>query len=450
MEIIEKTILANLLASKENCKLFKDRGFVDSYFFFPEFRKFFQVLWFHYETKNDIMQLDTFESLIRRSPNISDDYAAKLLVLYAEIQTIPPASNFSVLLDEFLIYFKTSSLRNSMSTASEHLHGKDPNKALDYLRNEVQRIQLQTESKNLESGFLGHGIDVLDLYQKRLNHPELFCGAELGFPSMDAVVTHKPGTVCLIMGQMKSAKSVLMVNIANNLLSRGKKVYYHVNEGGKELVENRIHSCHSGLYMTKIERQKLSAEEYLQYENCVNTLKATNLLYVDSVPNSLSNAGHIEKMLTSLQDRMGKYEVALIDYLGLMNTTSSVTDDWKRMGAITLELKDVAMKLNIPIIVVGHVNRKGMQENKKHFDLDELGVSLEPLKHVDVIMSWRIHEPELFELTNTGQGTLSIRGSRQSGQKSVVLDVDTNKMKIWENFRPITITASTTSTGATF
>jgi len=450
MESIEKNILANLLASADNCKLFRDSNFSEVNFLYPEPRKFFQVLWHHYEHHKEVVAKDTFESYVRRSPRITDDYASKLVSLYEEIKLLPVASNFQVLLDEFLIYYKTTSLAASMSKATSLLHDKTPDKALNYLKAELQKLQNQTEGRALDSTLFGHKVDIVDLYQKKLLHPELFSGIGLGFPSMDNTITHTPGTVCLIMGQMKSAKSVLMVNIARNLLAQGKRIYYHVNEGGAALVQNRLVSCETGLYMSKIDRTKLSPEEYDIFEKCSNSIKQSGLLNIDDVPNSSSNADYIERTLIDLTEKFGKYDVVLVDYLGLMNTKQPTDSDWKKFGVITLELKDIAMKLNIPIIVICHVNRKGMQDKKNHFDLDEMGVSLEPLKHVDTIMSWRIHDPDLFEITNTGQGTLSIRGGRQSGQKTVVLDVDTNKMKIWENIRPITVASATASSGSTF
>ncbi len=450
MESIEKTVLANLLASVENCKLFKERNFSEENFIFPEPKKFFQILWYHYEHDMSTMKQDSFESYIRRSTKITDDYAAKLLALYAELTLIPIASSFSVLLDEFLLDYKTTTLGNRMATATSILHDKNPDEAMEYLKAEVQKLQVITQPPSTESGFFGC-VDVVDLYLKKKEHPELFAGIELGFPSMDSVITHKPGTVCLIMGQMKSAKSVLMINIARNLLSRGKKVYYHVNEGGAELVHNRLISSESGLFMSKIDRTRLSPEEFEIYKKCKEDIVKQNRLFVDAVPNSHSTASYIEQKLTQIRDTTGKCDVAIIDYLSIMNTSQHYDADWKKIGIISLELKDIAMKLNIPIITIMHVNRKGMQSDGKQFELDEIGTSLEPTKHVDTIMSWRIHEPELFELSNIGRGTLSIKGSRQSGQKAVDLDVDTNKMKIWENVRPITVTPSPLVTaGSTF
>ena len=62
-----------------------------------------------------------------------------------------------------------------------------------------------------------------------------------------------------------------------------------------------------------------------------------------------------------------------------------------------------------------------------------MGLSLEPLKHVDMIVSWRITgDIEQFERTHTGQGFLTIKGARDSETKEISLEVNTNKMKIYE------------------
>jgi hypothetical protein len=83
------------------------------------------------------------------------------------------------------------------------------------------------------------------------------------------------------------------------------------------------------------------------------------------------------------------------------------------------------------MIIIAHVNRKGMQsDNKKNFGLEDLGLSLEPLKHVDMIASWRIEDPESFKLTHIGTGYLSIQGARDAEEPDVALHVNTNLMKI--------------------
>jgi len=437
MDNIENNVLANLLASPDNCKLFKEKDLNASYFLYPEQRQFFDILWHHYITYGDKMELDSMSIHVSSiQPTLSEEAKSKLLVFHAQLSLLPIATTFGVLLDEFILNYKTQSLGNSLRTASSLLSDKTPDEAMKILKNEIHTLQIATTKKDTEGKYIGD-IDLVKLYEDRRDHPELFRGIELGFPTLDSVLTHKPGTVCLIMGQMKSAKSVLMTNIAHNLITRGKRVYYHVNEGGLDLVINRLVSCSTGLNMTKIERTTLNAEEFQTYKLAAAQYLNNKDLFVDPVASSLSNTDYIANKMTSLIELNGKFDAVLVDYLGLMTTNKPIQEDWRRLGAIALELKDLSMIFQVPVIVLAHVNRKGMDEDKKYFDMSELGLSMEPSKHVDVIASWRIHDTDLFEMTNTGQGTLSVRGSRQSGQKSVELEVDTNKMKIWENTRSI-------------
>jgi replicative DNA helicase len=440
LDSLEKNVLACLLSNVDNCKKFKERHFTEDFFQFPEPKKLFSILWYHFEKYQTILHSDDLKSYLKRSAKMSDDYKAKMEVFYTEVQLSPIASTFDVLLDEFLLYYKNYQLSQALTLATSTLADKNPDKAMELLQTSIQQLREKTTTDNVESGFFGNpNRDLFALYEKKRDHPELFRGIELGFPSLDAVVTHKPSTVTLIIGQMKSAKSVLMINIAHNLISQGKKVYLHVNEGGAELVETRLACCDTGLNMTKIDRCILTPDEEKIFKASLDKYKNSNLLFIDPVPVSLSSCAYIERKVKDLETVHGKFDVLLIDYLGLMQSNKEVEQDWLRYGAISMELKDIAAKLHIPIIVVHHVNRKGMEDKKKTFELNEIGLSLEPLKNVDVICSWRIHDTDFFELSNTGQGTLSIRGSRQSAQKSVVLEVDTSKMKIWEDLKFHTI-----------
>ena len=88
------------------------------------------------------------------------------------------------------------------------------------------------------------GIRFLDAEQ----HPEKYKGINVGFDGFDKLTGGLVGgTVTLIIGGWKSAKSVLSMNMAHNVATSdfntkrvGKRVLYHVNEGRFELNQARL------------------------------------------------------------------------------------------------------------------------------------------------------------------------------------------------------------------
>jgi hypothetical protein len=178
--------------------------------------------------------------------------------------------------------------------------------------------------------------------------------------------------------------------------------------------------------MTPEEEQK-----YVAFLRQVEQIQKNNFC-LDSVKPAFSTPAYISGKLKELQ-MYNPIDLVIVDHMGLMSTTAKDFDsNWEKLGIIALELKSVAMEHQVPIIVLSHVGRKGMESREDTFELEHVGLSLEPLKHVDTIMSWRIVDPEAFKLTHIGQGKLSIQGARDAEEAAVTLNVNTNLMKICE------------------
>ena len=431
MEDIERKTLAQLIRDEKYLKVCNETKLTEKYFQFRESRQLYRILKWHYEVYHQPLQSDSLQSAFGLSKSLTEDDKAKIGLLFEEVKAIPESSNFSLILAEFLNYYKIHKVKALLNSAIDPLQDKNPELSLSEIKTRLLEMDREFTSDRTNSGYFeNNSQSILETYHDKKLNPDKYIGVGMGFPDLDRDVTLHPGNVALVLGEMKSAKSVLMVNIANNLLLKGKRVYYHANEGGKDLIENRLISCATGLPITPIERTLLTPEQEVIFTDYLNQSSTHQNLYIDSVPPSLSRASYIESKIMELQAD-GKIDVAIIDYLGLMQADNkNVKAGWEIPGAITLELKSVAMKTGVPIILVAHVNRKGMDDDKDHYALSEMGLSIEPLKHVDLIASWRIHNIDSFKKTNIGDGTLSIQGSRNSKQPKVILSINTNIMKI--------------------
>lgn len=431
MEDIERKVLAQLVRDEKYFKICAEAKITEKYFQFRESRKLYDILKWHYNKYHQALQSDSLQSAFGLSKHLSDDDKAKVALLFEEVKVMSEASNFILVLTEFLNYYKMHKVKLLLNKAVEPLQDKNPDLSLSEIKTELLEIDKEFSQSRTNSGYFeDDSATILSTYYDKKAHPEKYIGVGMGFPDLDKDVTLHPGNIALILGEMKSAKSVLMVNIANNMLAKGKRVYYHANEGGKDLIENRLISCSTGLPITSIERTLLTEDQETIFTNHLTQMNNQRRLYIDSVPPSLSRASYIESRIMELQAD-GKIDIAIIDYLGLMQADNrNVKAGWEIPGAITLELKSVAMKTGVPMILVAHVNRKGMDEDKDHYSMSEMGLSIEPLKHVDLIVSWRIHDMDAFKKTNIGDATLSVQGSRNSKQPQVILSINTNIMKI--------------------
>jgi replicative DNA helicase len=428
MNELEKQVVGNLLQKPEYIKLALDRNVTDDYFQFPETQALFKCILYYEKTYKIRLESDALQSLLKAS-KIAVDMHPRILVLFEEIKTLPVASNFDLVIDEFAEYYKQTLLRQQLNRTVERMGNKD--NATEIIKaqwNDLLALQRKILPPNPTSAYLSQDMDGLVAeYFDRKAHPEKYRGVYLGFPDFDTKVGGQmPGTVMIIMGAPKTGKSVLMVNIARNVLMQGKRVYYHVNEGGKSLVEQRYIACDAEIPYSEIRYTKMTDANEIKFKKHCEMLKSNPNFYIDSVVPSQSNVAYIDK---KLRDEP-KFDLVIIDYMGLMTASESIEQDWLKWGVISQELKELAAMHQVPIITLMHVNPEGLKKKGNSFGLENMGLTKEPEKHVDFVASWKLEDPELFKHTHTGTAYISVQAARDAEACDVAVHIDTNMMKI--------------------
>ena len=365
---------------------------------------------------------------------MSDEQKKQLTMVFEELKNFEVASNFLLLLEEFRSYHEYNSLTIMFKKSMDDMADGDTKSVVRRIKKGVINLEQEVNATANENGyFASDSKQMIENYEDRRDNPEKYAGVRLGIKELDdATDGCEGGTVIYLMGQMKSGKSVVMCNFAVNLANQGKRVYYHINEGSKRMVVNRMISCDTGIPYKLIKTATMGPEDEKIYKDYLQKQQEKNLVYVDRVSPSSSSAFYIENKITELQSD-GKFDMILIDMIPNMKTDDPEAKDWKKLGVIALELKDLAMKFNVPVMVLAHVNTEGMKSKKKNFELEHAGVSKEPLKVVDLILSWRIDntETESFKLTQKGLGTLSVVGARDSAAPpEIPIYINTHIMKI--------------------
>ena len=433
---IEKSILTNLIADTAHIQKCIDKGVIDSFFLYDDTRKLFRIIVWHYSEYHKLLESDSLQVALQLSSSITPEQQSKLILLFEELKLLPKTSNFELLLEEFFKHHKTNFLKQTLDKAIDRMHDNNPDGVMETLKSGLGRIEQEITPNGKTWVTIGDVAKTLvSEYQDRKEYPEKYRGVLIGFPTFDRATNGlKKGSVTLIVGEMKSAKSVLAVNIAHNVVKSGRRVLYHANEGGEKLIIDRFVSCMSGLSLNGITHTRLTDPELIKYSDCCDALKNNTNLVIDCATPGQSKASHIDSKVREVKTSYENIDLIIVDYMGLMQPDQKGIDsDYLKWGQITTELMCVAQKYHIPMIVIVHANRKGMGEKKKRFDLEDIGLSIEPLKHVDMIVSWRIiDDDESFDKTKTGNGLLTVLGSRYSESPEVTLHINTNIMKIEE------------------
>ena len=431
----EKKVLANILLSSENIQKCLEGSIRKIFFQYDETAKLFEIILWNQKKYNNLLQKDSLPPLLNKSKTISEDLKKKIIMVFEELPSLTTVSNFDLLLDGLREYHEFNSLSRTFKKSMDEMSNKDTKAVIKRLKQDVLKLEQETNPSAQDSGFFAADAEhIIEEYKDRAAHPEKYIGAKVGIPDLDEATNGlEEGTVTYIMGQMKSAKSVLMMNMVSNCAKNGLSVYYHINEGSKRMVQNRLISCDTGIPYDLVRNSNMSPEQYIQYEKYLREQQSKGLIYLDRVPPSMSSAQYIDGKINDLKGTK-KFDIIMIDMISNMYTSDPEAKEYKKLGIIALELKDLAMRHKVPVVILAHVNRKGMgkkKQAKKSYELDEAGLSLEPLKVVDLILSWKIDDPDTFKHTKQGDATLSLKGERDSGgPPDISLYVNTKIMKI--------------------
>jgi replicative DNA helicase len=445
---LEFNFLKHILTDPKCILKVQERGVDESFFDIPTVSKLFGITIRYYQAYSVLPTSADVELVLSSSKytsNLGDDFKKQIAVLFSEVSILSNPPNFDLLLDELIQYHKTNLFQQSLFDATEALTNNSTEKAIEAVKKSLASIdKIFAANYDLNGSIEENAKPLWDQFLDAEAHPEKYRGINVGFDGFDKLTGGLVGgTVTLIIGGWKSAKSVLSLNMAHNVATTdlatkriGKRVLYHVNEGRFELNQARLASCATGINYTRLSRALRGRYVFTQQERDLyeKYLKGDEFkelrhnLIIDSAPPIVSSARYISAKIKEL-----KPEFVIIDYLGLLGTDQRVKDDNEKLGKVSSEVVGLAIEYNVPIILIAHVNRKAKQaadKNNEDYDSEDMGLSIEPIKNVDAVVSWRIEDPEQFKQTHKGIGTLAIRDARNVETGTCQLLVSTSEMKI--------------------
>ncbi len=202
------------------------------------------------------------------------------------------------------------------------------------------------------------------------------------------------GTLTVIASRPSMGKSAFADTIALKLaLEEKKSVLYYSIESNEKMMILRLIANISGVSISSLLTGDLDDEENKQVEQAIQNISQAPL-YMDFTP-----AIDIDKVsYIDLQTRASgvKVDIIFIDYLQLITTRyDKATNREQEMGYITRQLKSLAKKLNIPIVIISQLSRgaefRGGSKKPILEDLRDSGV-IEDV--ADVICF--LHRPEYY------------------------------------------------------
>lgn len=208
---------------------------------------------------------------------------------------------------------------------------------------------------------------------------------------------YEMGSVVVIMDQPKQGKTTTLVNLAvASIKKRGnkqkignarhksaKKVIYFDLENGETAITVRMDQSVLGKSKLDIlshkndDKLKKMYRQFRRYEGEV---------FVKRMPRGCTT-DDLQKEMDTIYTEYGiKFEVAIVDYVALMNSLNGAKEDFQRISEAYLDIKNWALKNQLDIVYTAHhVVRGAYKKRFTKFDAEDLAKCIDIERHVDAI-----------------------------------------------------------------
>lgn len=270
------------------------------------------------------------------------------------------ASNLSVYIKQLLNASTLLKLYTSLNKQSQNVltSVEASNADVESLLSKVEYdiITLSSESKAIAEPInLSEGLE--EFVQERMDNKVDITGISTGFPILDKMIDGLiPGTLFIVAARMKEGKSALLTQMALNIGVTQKIPLLYVDT---ELTFNewrtRALASISGVPERAIKHGNLDNAQYSRIKKAVININKANIFH-HYMPGYT-----VDKLVTlftkyKLKENIG---TAFFDYLKEPDSASLDRNrkEYQVLGDVTTRLKDLAGKLNIPVLTAVQLNR---------------------------------------------------------------------------------------------
>lgn len=231
-------------------------------------------------------------------------------------------------------------------------------------------------------------------------------GLDTGFPALDKMLGgFRNGSVYFLGGRPGMGKTALALTLALYEATKKRKVLFLSLEMPANLLSLRVLSSLTGIPAERIERGKLTKEEFEQVQAVVDKTKKLNFGVLDE---SLSSEDFLS-MVYEFKEQHG-LDFLVIDYISLFRDENKFGDN-ERIGRISNNMMSIAKTCNIPVLLLGQLNRE-VEKRENHIpvlsDIRDSG-SIEQ----DAFCVMFCYRPHYYAMMFDGEDSLLIEKDAQ-------------------------------------
>lgn len=273
----------------------------------------------------------------------------------------------ATLLDEFKTTLSTST--NTVSTC------------IDYCNKINNAVSGSVESDEIST--ISDGVDEVidDLYKSKSKG---CIGLDCGYPSLNYYLGGlQKGKIYIIGARASMGKSALAMNISE-YVARNNNVLFISLEMDRREYAQRLMFSRAGIDITLVNTGRVTDEQIEKVKQQEEYLKSLNLYIETKTPCKVSD---IELSIIKLKSTKGSCDLVVVDYLQLLTPNSKSGKNREvEVAEMSRELKNLAVKYNVPIIVLSQLSRALESREDKRPILSDLRESGSIEQDADVVM----------------------------------------------------------------
>jgi replicative DNA helicase len=196
---------------------------------------------------------------------------------------------------------------------------------------------------------------LIDDITHRMDSGGGFSGIGAGYPDLDRIICGmRGGHMVVVAGRPGTGKTTLAMNIAEHACGESLPVLVFSLEMSSLELTRRMLSSAGRVPLNAIDTGKIE-EHTIQITAGAQKIKGMPLWICDRGGLGI---GQI-RTIARFQKRMNKTALIVIDYIGLVRTTTTKQSTRSQeLGEISRQCKEMAKELDVPVIVLAQLNRE--------------------------------------------------------------------------------------------
>ena len=366
------------------------------------------------------------------------DYAGGLAYLGALVENVPTAANirhYAQIVRDRSILRQLAATAGDIADAAYHPLGRHAKEILDEAEAKVLHIAEQGSRSDRQFEEIGKLlVGVVERIETLYNRddPSDVTGVPTGFADLDRMTSGlQPGDLVIVAGRPSMGKTSLALNIGEHVALSAKLpvAVFSMEMGASQLALRMIGSV-GRLDQHKLRTGRLAAEDWEKLSAALGRLAEAPIL-IDETP--ALNAIEVRSRARRISKKFGKLGLVIVDYLQLMQASTSGENRATEISEISRAMKSLAKELKVPVMALSQLNRSLEQRPNKRPVMSDLRESGAIEQDADVILF--IYRDEVYNPDTQDKGVAEIIvGKQRNGPIGTVRLTFLGEHTRFENF----------------